>query len=130
MPRKTTKPTAEERRAAAAPSVLLPSTDAPPAAVAAQDDGELATRGVTSVPGPAEARAILAPEDQGVTERLAPSDVTGSPAPKTVPSHYEVVHAAVGGHYKGERVEVGTFTDEQSGRLLTAGAIIPHYEAD
>jgi hypothetical protein len=51
--------------------------------------------------------------------------VVGKPATPAWPSHYEVVHAAVGGHYKGERVEAGTFTEEQASRLLAAGAIIP-----
>ena len=64
-------------------------------------------------------------EDRGPAGGLVLSAAGHQSSPEAKPSHYEIVHAAVGGHYKGERVEAGTFTDEQTWRLLTAGAIIP-----
>ncbi len=125
MPRKPTKPTAKGRRTAVEPSELLPSTELS-AEVVVLDDGASASCVVPSGPAPAVAGANLAAEDRGPTGGLSASAVGHRPSPEAKPSHYEFVHAAVGGHYKGERVVAGTFTDEQTWRLLTAGAIIPY----
>ncbi len=125
MPRMTTKPTAKQRPPAATPSGLSLPPDAPDEAVVSPDDGDVALRVATSEPGPAGPVAILGPEDHGPTGGLVYAFVVDDPAPEAKLSHYEVVHAAVGAHYKGELVEVGIFADEQVWRLLATGAIIP-----
>ncbi len=51
-----------------------------------------------------------------------------SSSPAVGPTHYEVAHAAVGDHYKGQRVPAEQYTEEQRARLLEAGAILPDYE--